>query len=203
MTLSLHDVQRDPSADRALRELMRHYTVAEEKSRLVLTKTAGDMKLFLYDLDDLHQLDFVQNQQMMREIECLRVRSSTIDQERDNWKVRALMAEAELVEATARTSNIDQQRAGWKVRALMAEQQLLEATAKTSNDGGCHTVSDLRYASLKRYLAKRFHPDYSPGEGIEKIIRTEIFKEIWNEVDRLDQGASAARFATARSSSAA
>jgi hypothetical protein len=182
---------------------MRHYTVAEEKSRLVLTKTAGDMKLFLYDLDDLHQLDFVQNQQMMREIECLRVRSTTIDQQRDNWKVRALMAEAELVEATARTSNIDQQRAGWKVRALMAEQQLLEATAKTSNDGGCHTVSDLRYASLKRYLAKRFHPDYSPGEGIEKIIRTEIFKEIWNEVDRLDQGASAARFATARSSSAA
>jgi hypothetical protein len=48
-----------------------------------------------------------------------------------------------------------------------------------------------------------FHPDYSPGEGIEKIIRNEIFKEIWNEVDRLDQGASAARFATARSSSAA
>jgi len=31
------------------------------------------MKLFLYDLDDLHQLDFVQNQQMVREIERLRV----------------------------------------------------------------------------------------------------------------------------------
>jgi hypothetical protein len=203
MALSLRDVQRDPSADRALRELTHHYTVAEEKSRLVLTKTAGDMKLFLYDLDDLHQLDFVQNQQMMREIERLRVRSSTIDQQRESWKVRALTAEAELLEATARTSNIDQQRAGWKVRALVAEQQLLEATAKTSNNGGCHTVSDLRYASLKRYLAKRFHPDYSPGEGIEKIIRSEIFKEIWNEVDRLDQVASTAPFATARSSSAA
>ena len=203
MALSLRDVQRDPSADRALRELTRHYTVAEEKSRLVLTKTAGDMKLFLYDLDDLHQLDFVQNQQMMREIERLRVRSSTIDQQRESWKVRALTAEAELLEATAKTSNIDQQRAGWKVRALVAEQQLLEATAKTSNNGGCHTVSDLRYASLKRYLAKRFHPDYSPGEGIEKIIRSEIFKEIWNEVDRLDQVASTAPFATARSSSAA
>ena len=175
MALSLRDVQRDAIANRALKELMRHYTVAEEKSRLVLTKTAGDMKLFLYDLDDLHQLDFVQSQQMMREIEHLRVRSSTIDQQRESWKVRALMAEA----------------------------QLLEATAKTSSHGGSQKVSDLRYASLKRYLAKRFHPDYSPGEGIEKIIRNEIFKEIWNEVDRLDQGASAARFATARSSSAA
>ena len=112
---------------------------------------------------------------MMREIERLRVRSSTIDQQRESWKVRALTAEAEL----------------------------LEATAKTSNHGDCQKVSDLRYASLKRYLAKRFHPDYSPGEGIEKIIRSEIFKEIWNEVDRLDQVASTAPFATARSSSAA
>ena len=69
MTLTLRDVQRDPIANRALNELMDDFTVAEEKSRLVLTKTAGDFKLFFYDLDDLHQLDFVRNQQMVREIE--------------------------------------------------------------------------------------------------------------------------------------
>src|SRR5262249_1061001 len=91
MALSLRDVQRDPIANRALNELMHLYTAAEEKSRLVLTKTVGDMKLFLYDLDDLHQLDFVHNQQVVREIERLRVRSSTIDQQRESWKVRALM----------------------------------------------------------------------------------------------------------------
>src|SRR6059058_2878655 len=163
MALSLRDVQRDPIANRALNELMHHYTVAEEKSRLVLTKTAGDMKLFLYDLDDLHQLDFAHNQQMVREIERLRVRSSTSDQQRESWKVRALMAEA----------------------------QLFEATAKTSNNGGSQKVSDLRYASLKRYLAKRFHPDYAPGQGIERIVRNEIFKEIWHEIERLDRGVSA------------
>ena len=165
MALSLRDVQRDPIANRALNELMHQYTVAEEKSRLVLTKTAGDMKLFLYDLDDLHQLDFAHNQQMVREIERLRVRSSTSDQQAESWKVRALMAEA----------------------------RLLEATAKTSNNGGSE-VSDLRYASLKRYLAKRFHPDYAPGQGIEKIVRNEIFKEIWNEIERLDQGVSGHSF---------
>src|SRR5438874_4908397 len=175
MALSLRDVQRDPIANRALNELMQQYTVAEEKSGLLLIRKAADMKLFLYDLDDLHQLDFVRNQQMVREIERLRVRSSTIDQQRESWKVRALMAEAEL----------------------------LEATAKTSNDAGCQNVSDLRYASLKRYLAKRFHPDCAPGQGIEKIVRNEIFKEIWNEVERLDQGVSATRFATAQSSTAA
>src|SRR5437867_4851394 len=175
MALSLRDVQRDPIANRALNELMHQYTVAEEKSGLVLTKKAEDMKLFLHDLDDLHQLDFVHNQQVVREIERLRVRSTTIEEQRESWKVRALMAEAEL----------------------------LEATAKASNNGGCQNVSDLRYASLKRYLAKRFHPDYAPGQGIEKIVRNEIFKEIWNEVDRLGQGVSATRAATARSPSAA
>jgi hypothetical protein len=175
MALRLCDVQRDTIANRALNELMHHYTVGEEKSGLVLTKKAGDMKLFLHDLDDLHQVDCVHNQQMVREIERLRVRSTTIEEQRESWKVRALMAEAEL----------------------------LEAAAKTSNNAGCQNVSDLRYASLKRYLAKRFHPDYAPGQGIEKIVRNEIFKEIWNEVDRLDQGVSATRAATARSPSAA
>ena len=175
MALSLRDVQRDPIANRALNELMHQYTVAEEKSGLVLTKKAGDMKLFLHDLDDLHQLDFVHNQQMVKEIERLRVRSTAIEEQRESWKVRALMAEAEL----------------------------LEATAKTSNDAGCQNVSDLRYASLKRYLAKRFHPDCAPGQGIEKIVRNEIFKEIWNEIERLDQRVSATRSATGQSSSAA
>ena len=176
MTLTLRDVQRDPIANRALNELMNDYTVTEEKSRLVLTKTAGDFKLFFYDLDDLYQLDFVRNQQMVREIERLRVRSTRIDQQRESWKVRALMAEAQVLEATI---------------------------AKTSNNRGSQKVSDLRYASLKRYLAKRFHPDYAPGQGIEKIVRNEIFKEIWNEIERLDQGVSATRFAMRQSSSAA
>jgi hypothetical protein len=92
MALSLREVRRDPIANRALKELMHHYTVAEEKSRLVLTKKAGNMKLFFYDLDDLHQWDFVHNQQMVKEIERWHVRSTTLDQQRESWKVRALMA---------------------------------------------------------------------------------------------------------------
>jgi hypothetical protein len=175
MALRLCDVQRDTIANRALNELMHHYSVAEEKDRLVLTKKAGDMTLFLHDLDDLHQLDFVHNQQMVKEIERLRVQSTAIQQQRESWKVRALMAEA----------------------------QLLEATVKTINNGDCQNVSDLRYASLKRYLAKQFHPDYAPGQGIEKIVRNEIFKEIWSEIERLDQRVSATRSATEKSSSAA
>ena len=175
MALSLRNVRCDPIANRALNELMHHYTVAQEKSRLVLTKKTGGMKLFLNDLDDLYQWDFIRNQQMVKQIERLRVLLTTTNQHRESWKVRALMAEA----------------------------QLLEATVKTGNKGGGENVSDVRYASLKRYLAKRFHPDYAPGQGIEKIVRNEIFKEVWNEIDRLDQAVSATRGATARSAAAA
>jgi hypothetical protein len=167
MALRLCDIQCDPIADRALKELTHRYIVAEEKARLVLTEKAGNMKLFLNDLDDLHQWDFSHHQEMVKENELLR-----------------------------------QQRESWKVRALMGEAELLEATAKTSNNGGCQNVSDLRYAALKRYLTKRFHPDYAPGQGIEKTVRNEIFKEIWSEIERLDQGISAPRAATGRSSSA-
>jgi hypothetical protein len=159
MVLRLCDVQCDPIADRALKELMHRYTVAEETSGLVLTEKTGNMKLFLQYVDDLHQWDFIQTQKMVNENERLRVLLRTVRQQRESWKVRALRAEAEL----------------------------LEATAKTSNNGRCQNVTELRYAALKRYLAKRFHPDCAPGRGFEKTVRDEIFKEIWNEIGRLDQ----------------
>ena len=171
MALRLADVQRDTIANRTLNQLLEDYSVAEEKSRLVLTKKSEDLKLFLYELEDLHQLDFIWNQQMVRDIEQLRVLLTTLEEQRESWKVRALIAEAQLLEATA--------------------------------DGASQKVADLRYASLKRYLAKQFHPDHSPGEGIEKIVRNEIFKEIWNEVDRLDGGVAVTRSGSQRSSSAA
>lgn len=175
MALSLRDVRCDPVASRALAELMHDYTVAEEESRLVLTKKAGTMQLFLHALDDLHQWDFIQHKEMLNEREGLRARSDTLEQQRESWKVRALMAEA----------------------------QLLEATAKVGSEVRAQNVSDVRYGSLKRFLAKRFHPDYAGAQGIEKIVRSEIFKEIWSEVERLDRAGAGTRPAAARSSAAA
>src|SRR6266851_3371107 len=98
MALTLCDVRCDPIANRALEELTRRYTVAEEKSGLVLTKKGGNMKLFLNELDDLHQWDFVRNQR-------LRTFLRTVDDERESWKLRALMAEMKLLEAAEYISN--------------------------------------------------------------------------------------------------
>jgi hypothetical protein len=172
MPLTLWDVKRDPIANRALEQLTDRYTVAEERSGLVLTDKAGNMKLFLNELDDLHQWDFVHNQKTVKENENLRSFSQQLYEQRESWKYRALVAEATLLEV-----------------------------ADSSNNSGRQNVSDLRYAALKRYLAKQFHPDYAPGQGIEKIIRNEIFKEIWSEVERLDDQTVLANRSTARSSS--
>lgn len=167
--LSLRDARRDPIASRALDELMHEYAIAEEGSGLVLTKKSGELTLFLHDLDDLHQWDFVHHKERVKQLERL----------------------------NAQLTKIKQQREGWKVHALMAEAQLLEAASKTGTSDGRHNAGDVRYVSLKRYLAKRFHPDFAPGQGLEKIVRNEIFKEIWSEVDRIDQGGAA--FAPKRS----
>ena len=174
MPLTLWDVMRDPIATRALDQLVERFTVAEEKSGLVLTNKTGEMKIFLRTLDDLHQWDFVQSKNMKKENEQLRAVSHKLYQQHQSWKHRALVAEATLLEM------------------------------ETSNNDEPQNVSDLRYAALKRYLAKQFHPDFAPGSGIEKVIRNEIFKEIWSEVGRLDrQAVSPARSATQRASSTA
>ena len=161
MALTLNGVEHDPIANRALEDLRRRYTVAEEKSGLVLTKKTGNMKLFLYELDDLHQWDFIHNQKMVKEIERLQDFARKIDEHRENWKRRALASEAKLAET---------------------DRQLAEALANANRQN----VSKFRYAALRRYLAKRFHPDYAPGHGIEKVVRNEIFKEIWTEIESLD-----------------
>jgi hypothetical protein len=152
MTLTLRDARRDPIANRALGELSRRYNVVEESSGLVLTQKTGNMKLFLNNLDDLHQWDFVRNQKLRESLRKL-------GEQRESWKHRALVAEATLVEVAANAANSDRGQ----------------------------NVSDLRYATLKRYLAKQLHPDHAPGNGIEKNVRNEIFKEIWGEIDRMSR----------------
>jgi hypothetical protein len=146
----LSDVRRDPVAYRALLELSRRYTIVESDTGLVLTLRTGDMKLFVHDLSDLHQWDFL----------C-------------NMRLRKLFL------AT------DEQQREWKHRALAAEKRLVELAANDAQFSP--NVADVRFAALRRYLAKQFHPDHAMGQGIEKVVRNEIFKEIWIEIERLNR----------------
>jgi hypothetical protein len=97
----------------------------------------------------------------------------------------------------------NQRLESWKARALMAEAQFLEATAKSGNNGGgAENVSDVRYASLKRYLAKRFHPDYAPGQGIERLFETRSSKKSGTRLIASIKEPPATRGATTRSAAA-
>jgi hypothetical protein len=183
MALSLRDVERDPVAKRALKELLHRYTLTEEKSRLVLAAKFGNMRLYFHTLDDLHQWDFDQ-QARMRE----NTRSTTDSRKPQpppkphsspQQRIEELEAQVNRLRASGR--KIIDQREEWKRRALSAEAKLGEAN-NGQNGGGAD-----RYSALKRYLAKQYHPDRAPGQGIERMARSEIFKEIWGEIERLDQ----------------
>jgi hypothetical protein len=78
------------------------------------------------------------------------------------------------------SKTVADQREKWRLRALLAEEKLRKLNDTTPDP------TDQRYGALRRFLAKRFHPDHAPGTGIEKLIRGEIFKEIWGEVSRIE-----------------
>jgi len=49
------------------------------------------------------------------------------------------------------------------------------------------TASDERYAKLKKFLAKEFHPDYCLGTELERKFRSDFFKIMWSKVEELDK----------------
>jgi hypothetical protein len=71
----------------------------------------------------------------------------------------------------------------WKDRALRAEENSKVGTNSVRGDDG----SQDRYRRLKRMLAAEFHPDNCRVDGIEKIVRTELFKNIWPKVENIDR----------------
>jgi hypothetical protein len=93
--------------------------------------------LFVHDLDDLHQWDFLWN---------LRLREFV--------------------------RSIDNQRQDWKRRASKAEERLAQFADTIPNTPSRQNVSDDRYATLRRYLAKKLHPDFAPDTTSKKWSET-------------------------------
>ncbi len=73
------------------------------------------------------------------------------------------------------------QRDEWERRGLAAEaraQQLANGLTAAKAER-----ADTKFDQLRRLLAHEFHPDHAPTEGIEKIVRSEIFKGLWPKVE--------------------
>jgi hypothetical protein len=93
---------------------------------------------------------------LLAKIERLRSAGKTVIEQRDAWQKRALAAEARVAE----------------LAAILAELQ-----------GGA--TGEKKFDEMKRYLARELHPDHSTSDGIEKLIRSEMFKKIWPKVEEI------------------
>jgi hypothetical protein len=46
---------------------------------------------------------------------------------------------------------------------------------------------DQKYRQLRTFIAREFHPDSIPSDGIEKMIKSEIFKIIWKKINEIEK----------------
>src|SRR5207237_7744227 len=84
-------------------------------------------------------------------------------------KVRRLVVAGKVVIA---------QREEWKARALAAE-ELLESERDRRSKG--HDLFD----ALRRIVARELPPDHCAGGDFEKLARSEFFKRLWPEIERI------------------
>jgi hypothetical protein len=138
-----------------------------------------------------------------------RVTEQKACEERDAWKAKALAAEAPrdggktaalekalrdavkaLREANAETLATRKQRDVWKQerdtwrdRARAAERRPV-----AQEPSGPQSVGpDRQFKRLRALLASEFHPDHAKTDGIERLVRGEIFKTLWPKVQDIEK----------------
>ncbi len=87
----------------------------------------------------------------------------------------AANADIARLEALCRALTIE--RDAWKARAQIRE----ESAANAPADGG------EKYRALKKFIAREFHPDQVRADGIERLVRTEVFKTLWAHIEELER----------------
>jgi hypothetical protein len=191
--LTLRDVTDHPLGASALEELRRDYDIREVAGGLQLIQRDADLRLYLYEVDDILG---AARRNAQRDRQPKATNGSDQGEGGNRYGPEDIISgAADLASARRAIAQLEEQvlqlrvigrivadqREKWKLRAQLAELKLSRLKDTTTVDPG-----DQRYGALRRFLAKRFHPDHAPGTGIEKLVRSEIFKEIWSEVGRIE-----------------
>jgi hypothetical protein len=190
--LTLRDITNHPEGASALEELRKDYDVCEVGSGLQLKQRDADLRLYLYEVDEVLGAAR-RNVHRSRDQEAANGSAQGSSAKRygpediisgaaDITSARRAIAQLgeQIVHLRMTSKAAGEQREKWKLRALLAEEKLSKLNDPAPDPG------DQRYGTLRRFLAKRFHPDHASGTGMEKLIRGEIFKEIWGEVGRIE-----------------
>ncbi len=74
-------------------------------------------------------------------------------------------------------------------RALTIERDAWKAKAEARSASDAVEPGDNgdRYRALKKFIAREFHPDQVRADGIERLVRTEVFKTIWAQIEALER----------------
>ncbi len=49
-----------------------------------------------------------------------------------------------------------------------------------------HRDSDAKFSMVKRAFARKYHPNNMQSDGIDKLVREEIFREFWEEIRKIE-----------------
>ncbi len=98
-------------------------------------------------------------------------------------EVRKLTAKVKRLQSAGKT--VIAQREEWRKRALAAEAQAMDLTSKIARHQS--TTADDRFDKVRRLIAKELHPDFCTAGAIEKTVRQEFFKKLWPEIERLSE----------------
>jgi hypothetical protein len=60
-------------------------------------------------------------------------------------------------------------------------------TDEAPRNGNGHGAPDLKFKQARTAFARLYHPDRMRGDGDEKRIRAELFKEFWEELERIER----------------
>lgn len=60
--------------------------------------------------------------------------------------------------------------------------------SKLAGNPSTEPMADQKFRRAKSAFARRYHPDRVRGDGPDAQIRTEIFKEFWEELQRIEAG---------------
>lgn len=88
---------------------------------------------------------------------------------------------------TVEQQSLRRERDQWKREAEVLAARVHELEAARGDPKPTDGEDASRFRRLRALIATEFHPDHVKAEGMEKIIRAEIFKVLWPKVQEIDQ----------------
>jgi hypothetical protein len=99
------------------------------------------------------------------------------------WQRRAALAATRVGDLERRLSSMTAEISHWKQRAFAAEAHVIDVSKGRSGA----PATDHRFRQLRALLAKELHPDHVKTEGIESLVRAELFKALWPHVEEIER----------------